>query len=384
MPKSKSKSKSESKGAASDAATEHVLRATLDTTRDRDAALVTERLGAWLEARSPGARVVRVVPPSQSGASSELYFVELADARLAGTTAREAVLRLAPAYPVYPHVDLAAQARCMELARRKSPAPVPRVYACETDADVLGAPFLLMERRHGRGAPDWPSYVKEGWIRDLSTEQRARLWINGLEAVIAVHRTDLRGEAIADLELPVGGPTLLGQSVAYWRRYLELVCEGGEYPVLHEAVDYLERERPALDFEPRLVWGDASLRNLLFVDLVPCALMDFEFAHVGVHAFDAAFYALMDYVMAEGFAQTRRLDGFLGVQQTLDRYEEITGWEVPRRDYFLRMAVTYMSLATTRVFQRLAREGRVPAETVAANPPLLILERIFRTGRLPD
>jgi hypothetical protein len=92
----------------------------------------------------------------------------------------------------------------------------------------------------------------------------------------------------------------------------------------------------------------------------------------------------MDYVMAEGFAQTRRLDGFLGVQQTLDRYEELTGWEVPRRDYFLRMAATYMSLATTRVFQRLAREGRVPAATVAANPPLMILEAIFRSGRLPD
>jgi aminoglycoside phosphotransferase (APT) family kinase protein len=373
-----------SERAAGDAANERVLRATLDTTRDRDAALVGQRLSAWLETQSPGARVVRVEPPAQSGASSELYFVELEDAQLAGATAREAVLRLAPAYAVYPHVDLVAQARCMDLARRKSRAPVPHVYACETDAGVLGAPFLLMERRQGRGAPDWPSYVREGWIRDLPTADRARLWVHGLEAVIAVHRTDLRGETVADLRLPVAGATLLEQSVAYWRRYLELVCEGGDYPALVEAVGYLERERPALDFEPRLVWGDASLRNMLFADLVPCTLLDFEFAHVGLHVFDAAFYAMMDYVMAEGFAQTRRLDGFLGVQQTLDRYEELSGWEVPRRDYFLRMAVTYMSLATTRVFQRLAREGRVPAETVAANPPLVILARILRTGRLPD
>jgi hypothetical protein len=47
------------------------------------------------------------------------------------------------------------------------------------------------------------------------------------------------------------------------------------------------------------------------------------------------------------------------------------------------MAVTYMSLATTRVFQRLARQGRVPPELVAANPPLTILGRILSSGKLP-
>ena len=42
-----------------------------------------------------------------------------------------------------------------------------------------------------------------------------------------------------------------------------------------------------------------------------------------------------------------------------------------------------MRLIDTRVFQRLAREGRVPPELVAANPPLRILERILSSGRLP-
>jgi aminoglycoside phosphotransferase (APT) family kinase protein len=369
--------------AATDAADERVLRATLDTTRDRDAAMVASRLRDWLEARQPGARVVRVEPPSQSGASSELYFVEIAGLIVDNELVEQAVLKLSPAYAVYPFVDLRTQWLAMDLVRRRSSAPVPRVYACEMDPGVLGVPFLLMERRYGRGAPDWPSYVREGWIRDLSPDERTTLWLRGLEVVAAVHQTELAGESSVELRLPTPGTTLLDQSLAYWRRYLELVSAGGDYPVLVTAVEHLERERPSLELAPRLVWGDASLRNMLFSGLEPCTILDFEFAHVGLYPFDVAFYAMMDHVMAEGFAQSPRLSGFLGIQQTLDRYEDLTGWPVPERDYFLRMAVTYMSLATTRVFQRLARDGRVPAETVAANPPLMILEQIVRTGRLP-
>ena len=136
-------------------------------------------------------------------------------------------------------------------------------------------------------APDWPSYVREGWLHDLNQDDQERLWRNGIEAVAAVHRTDLRGEDWHGLTLAVPGTTLLDRMLAYWRRYLEFVSQGGEYPVLEQAVAWLERERPDLEFEPRMVWGDASLRNMLFEGLNPCALLDFEFAHVGIAPFES-------------------------------------------------------------------------------------------------
>ncbi|MBK7251115.1 MAG: phosphotransferase family protein [Gammaproteobacteria bacterium] len=363
---------------------EAVIRGSLDTTRHRDPALVAARLTQWLAARHPGGRVETIEAPLASGASSELFFVSLSGVELEGRPAAEAVLRMAPAYAVYPHVDLAAQFRCMDLVARRSPAPVPRVYFCESDPAVLGAPFLLMERRHGRGAPDWPSYVRQGWLHDLAAAEQAVLWRNAVEVIAAVHRTGLAPQDVAELGLPFGGATLLDQSLRYWRRYLELDRQGGRYPELEESVAWLERQRPNADFAPTLVWGDASLRNMLFDGLQPCALMDFEFAHVGIHAFDIAFFALMDYVMAEGFAGgAPRLPGFPGVQETLDLYERASGRVVPHREYFVRMALTYMSLATTRVFQRLAREKRVPPDLVATNPPLRILGEVLRSGKLP-
>jgi hypothetical protein len=68
----------------------------------------------------------------------------------------------------------------------------------------------------------------------------------------------------------------------------------------------------------------------------------------------------------------------------LDYYESLTGRPVQSRDYMLRMALTYMSLATTRVCQRLASQGRISSAEVALNPPLRLLGEAFDDGRLPD
>jgi aminoglycoside phosphotransferase (APT) family kinase protein len=366
-------------------AAESAIRASLETSRHRDLAEIQRRLTDWLAARWSGASVSRIAVPETSGASSELFFVTLVGTPFKGGAVTEGVLRLSPAYPVYPFVDLGLQLRCMQAAATRSPAPVPQAYAHEADAAAIGAPFLLMERKSGRGAPDWPSYVREGWIKELEPREQRQLWLNGAAAVAAVHATDLSGGILAGAELPTPGSTLLDQSLAYWRRYLELVAPRAHNPILEQAVAWLERERPR-DFAvpPVLVWGDASLRNMLFDGLTPSGLMDFEFAHVGLYPFDIAFYALMDYVMAEGFGEgTPRLPGFLGVMATLDYYQELTGRPVPARKYFLRMAVTYMSLATTRVFQRLAAEGRLPESAIVRNPPVRILTEIFENDRLP-
>jgi len=218
----------------------------------------------------------------------------------------------------------------------------------------------------------------------LPPADQERLWLNGVAAVAAVHATDLSASSLHDADLPAAGATPLDRMLGYWQLYLELDSRNGSYPMLETAVDYLQRARPAAVFEPALVWGDASLRNMLFDGLRPAALMDFEFAHIGIYAFDIAFYALMDYVMAEGLCEgIPRLPGISGIKDTLDYYESITGLPVPHRDYFLRMAVTYMALATTRVYQRLAIQGRFPAEAVAKNPPLRVLTEIFTTGNLP-
>lgn len=356
------------------------IRSSLETTRHRDAADVGRRLDVWLRSHG-GGQVAYIAAPASSGASSELFLVDLVDAPIAGTGRRPAVIRLIGEHAVYPRVDAEMQYLCQVVLNRRSSAPVPRALAFEPDATAIGAAFILMERVDGQGAPDWPSYVRQGWIRDLDDDARGQLWCNAIAAIGQVHATDLAGVDISRLSLPGSGATPIERLVAYWRLYLDVVRRDGDYPALEHAVAWLEREMPAIADPPCLLWGDASLRNMLFRGLCPVALLDLEFAHIGVPQFDIAFFAMMDRVMAEAYTEMPRLTGFWDESRTYEEYERLTGRPVTHGDYFQRMAVVYMSLANTRVYQRLAAEGRMERAEVGRNPPLRYLARMFD---LPD
>jgi aminoglycoside phosphotransferase (APT) family kinase protein len=355
---------------------EKAIRSSLETTRHRHMETVAVGLAQWLD-RNGGGQVVRISTPASSGASSELFLIDLMDAAIAGPGLRPAVLRMIGEHAVYPHVDPEMQFLAQAMLNERSSAPVPRALAFESDPAAIGAAFILMERAEGRGAPDLPSYVKEGWIRDLDATDREALWRNAITAIAAVHTTDLSGRDIARLDLPTAGEESIDRLVAYWRLYRDVVSVDRSYAAIDHAVSWLERHKPALDTGPCMVWGDASLRNMLFRGLEPIALLDLEFAHVGVPHFDIAFFVMMDRVMAEAYAGVPRLSGFWDEARTFDAYEHLSGIKILHRDYFCRMAVTYMALANTRVFQRLAAEDRIDAIEVGRNPPLRFLAKLF-------
>jgi aminoglycoside phosphotransferase (APT) family kinase protein len=357
---------------------DQAIRSSLETTRHRDIDDVRLRLDDWLGDHG-GGRVGHIAAPAASGASSELFLVDLEGAT--GVRLRRCVLRLIGDHAVYPHVDPEMQYLCQRALNERSSAPVPKALAFESDPAAIGAAFILMERAEGGGAPDWPSYVQEGWIHDLDEKSREILWRNAIAAIAQVHGSDVAGLDSRRLGLPVPGEAPLDRLVAYWRRYLDVVSGEGTYPALDHAVAWLEREKPAMPPVTRLLWGDASLRNMLFKGLEPSALLDLEFAHIGVPHFDIAFFAMMDRVMAEAYGGVPRLTGFWGEDRTFDEYERLTGIAISHRPYFCRMAVIYMALANTRVFQRLAAEGRMPWDEVGRNPPLRFLARMFE---LPD
>lgn len=354
------------------------LSKSIDTVSHRDSASLTRGLTAWLEEHRPGTRLLRLSAPEGSGASSELFFMDVEDE---GEPARW-VARLQSAYPVYPYVDLAQQAHCMAAAAQHSKAPVPMVHGVETRAlPGIEAPFLLMEARQGLPAPDIPSYVTHGWLFEAGEEQQRTVWNNGVRAIAALHDTDLAAADPIPSALPTPGDTALERMLVYWEDFLALVSEDGDFPALQDSVKWLRNEAPADLEDSGLVWGDASLRNMLFAGLAPCALLDFEFAHVGIRSFDIVFYAWMDYVMAEGFAGgVPRLPGFPGVRETLELYEELSGRPVRHRDYLMRMAVTYTAVSTTRVFLRMASQGKVSTADVATNIPLVMLGE-YNSGR---
>lgn len=348
-----------------------------DTGRLRDA------IAAWCRETWPGTVVQGVRGKVASGASSELLFLDLSGRE--GRGPETLVLRLASRWPVYPREDLERQGLSLEVAAQGLPTglQVPRVEAVETRSlPGIGRAFLVMSCVEGRAAPDQPSYVLEGWLHDLEDRERESLWLAGIHAMAAVHAAPLSTETALALRLPTAGESALQRLLNYWTLFLSHVEQHGHYPVLRSAVTWLRSQPPPAVSEPCLVWGDASLRNMLFEGLSPRVLLDFEFAHVGLRELDVAFYPLMDFVMAEGFANgAPRLGGFAGLSDSMDHYQAVTGQTINHRGYFLRMALTYMALSTTRVYQRLAVAGDIPPPAVSQNPPLRLLEEVFTERR---
>lgn len=345
------------------------------TAEARDAAIT-----GWLRAKTASdVDIVDVVSPSASGASSEILLITLSRAvEFTGAgKVDQCVVRVKPGYDVYPETDMQRQYLCLAVAAKRSVAPVPVPLAFEEDDSILGAPFYLTELRTGKSAPDVPSYVSAGWIHDLSESDRLMVWKAGLQSIVELQQMDLDDGVLAAAVLDSRADNPLDQALYWWRRYYEFVVEDRNYPVLEEALRVLENERPDYHSKPVFVWGDASFRNMLFQGLKPSALLDFEFAHLGLREFDVAFYALVDRVMAEGFQQTKRLGGFMGKEDSFDYYESLSGNAVRDRDYYTLMASFYNTLAVTRNYQRVEKQGVITAEQVNYNPGMRILDNVL-------
>lgn len=360
------------------------LDSAINTGGGRDADTLGLALGRWISSRWPGATLLSIADKAGSGASSELFFLRIRGRPGAGDGEETVALRLASRWPVYPVEDLRQQAACMAAIADRLPQQytVPAVYASESHSlPGIEAPFLLMACVQGRAAPDQPSYVTEGWLYDLSDRERESLWCEGLRAIAAVHATPMNAQQRNDFALPCAGTSPIDRLLSYWDLFLDHVEMNGRYPCLRASVDWLHAHKP-VDCGPEgFVWGDASLRNMLFHGSHPAVLLDFEFAHWGLRAFDVAFYPLMDYVMAQGFANgAPRLGGFGGMADSFDYYQEVSACPVAEREYFARTALTYMALSTTRVYQRLAVQGVIARADVARNPPLALLDDLM-TGR---
>ena len=136
-------------GGPAELSTDHI------TTSTRDPADLGNLLETWLAAVLPeGAEptVTDVVTPEGSGMSSETLLFTARWTGDDGPIERRCVARIEPELdknPLFPSYDLEMQYRVMKLVGDATTAPVPAMLWLETDASVVGAPFLVMGRIDG-------------------------------------------------------------------------------------------------------------------------------------------------------------------------------------------------------------------------------------------
>ncbi|WP_315901291.1 phosphotransferase family protein [Rhodococcus sp. BP22] len=327
----------------------------------------------WLAKQTgdPDLRVEEVSRNSSTGMSSvSVLFstVRIID----GITKRTPqVLRMVPeesALPVFPEYDLRAQSRVMNAVADFGAVPVPRVRWIEDIGDVLGRPFLVMDRAEGHAPQDNPPYVFDSWMLGANPSRLAELQRNSIVVMAEIHRTP-NPEAILGLS-PGQTPQQRLQSVfdEAWSYYEWTLNSGGmRIPSIEAGFDWVRAHWPSTVSNTTLCWGDARIGNILYDGVVPTAVLDWEAATAGPPELDVAwfiFFHRMYQDMADAFGRPG-LPKFLRPADVIDEFQQISGRKLNDMRFHLVFAAVRCAIIFARIKQRTVHFGDTTAPATA-------------------
>lgn len=294
---------------------------------------------------------------AERGLSTETFLFDLErDGDGGPITVKQLVFRRPPAVSLYPDYDLTRQVMVMNRLR-DTPIAVPVVCWLDRDDKALGTPYYVMEQLPTIGtASDYPSYHSHGLYFDATPEQRATMWWGCVQAISDVHALDWQDLRLEKLLMPQRGAHPLEQVVAYCAEMLSWAPPEDRRQELVDAVDWLRDNI----YQPEhlvLCWGDSRLSNVLYgPQFEVTAVLDWEIAYIGDHEADLAWLLFVDWACTE-YQGVPRLDGTPSREETVERYEQLSGREVRNLRYNEVLAAVEMGLPVSRLDARLRAEG---------------------------
>ena len=243
-------------------------------------------------------------------------------------------------------------------ALRDTPVPVPRVYAFCDDADVIGAPFYVMERLHGV-VPHDPTPVQ-----DLDAEQGRRLSEHFVDVLRAIHEVDIDAVGLGDAAKRTG---YLERQVRRWTDQWHRAKEA-DSPAIDELAVWLAKALP--DSPPTtVVHGDYRLGNVMLdaddrTRII--GVFDWEMATLGDPLADVGYTLLYwgtaDRPPVHPSQVIADRPGFLSAAGVAERY----GVEVEVLDYYVVLAAFKLAIIGEGNRARARQLGAAPASVPMA------------------
>ena len=248
------------------------------------------------------------------------------------------VLRRPPLGHVLPTAhDMNREHRVMT-ALAPTDVPVPRTRANCEDADLIGAPFYVMDEVDGiilRNAED---------LAGLPPDTAAACGEQLVDVLARIHQVDYEAVGLGDFGRPDG---FLERNLNRWRTQWDK-NKAADLPAIDEIGRRLHASRPESG-PSAIVHGDYRLDNTMLAPDDPgriVAVLDWEMSTLGDPLTDVGL--LLVYWGRSGDDAVNRPDsttapGFLTTDQVVARYADVSGRSVDHLDFYVVFA--YYKLA---------------------------------------
>ena len=327
---------------------------------------VHARLSEWIKgkAEDDNAKISSFSRPSGSGMSSETLLFESSWGKGESETNKQLVARLAPTsqdIPVFPNYDLSSQVRIMKLVEKSTNIKVPKVLWLEQSLDILGVPFFVMERIHGRVPPDIPPYVFGGWLYDANPQDQNKLQKFCVEIIAQLSQIELNSVDTGFLEAKSQGNTALERHFANQKEYYNWVIKGTRrHEVIEQAFEWLESNWPE-ESEAVVSWGDARIGNIMFDDMSyePVAVLDWEMAGLAPVEVDLGWMIFM-HTFFQVIAEAMEFPGmpnFMTSSDVTSTFAELTDIIPKNIEWFEIYAATRHAIIMSRINDRSVHFG---------------------------
>jgi aminoglycoside phosphotransferase (APT) family kinase protein len=309
-----------------------------------DEQFAVDRVAAFLRARGVTDLDPECVEVTQfwAGQSNLTYLLRLG--------AWEAVLRRPPLGPVAPRAhDMAREFHILERLHPRFPL-APRPFFLCSDPSVIGAPFYLMERRHGRVVdqdfpPDWQA---DPALHRALSESVVRVLVD-------LHAVDWQAAGLGEISRPDG---YMRRQVVGWTERLARARTPG-LPDADALGTWFVENLPAPQ-APTVIHNDYKLNNVL-LDADDAsrvsAVLDWEMATVGEPLSDLAML-LVYWTSADecelmgGLRSVTAEPGFLSRREVLDLYARWSGRDVSDIQFHLAFAYFKIGVIVQQIYYR--------------------------------
>jgi aminoglycoside phosphotransferase (APT) family kinase protein len=264
---------------------------------------------------------------------------------------REYVLRRPPLGPVAPKAhDMVREYRVLRAVHPHFPQTPQALVLCE-DSAVLGAPFFVMERRHG-------SVLREEIPPVIAADPAHPRMISEafLETLVQLHALDVSTDEMRELGKPDG---YVERQVRGWAdRWQRAKTE--EFAEMDEVIAWLAARIPP-PLPPSLIHNDYKLDNIMLAPSSPGrveAVLDWEMATLGDPLSDFGLtlcywvWATDPEVRAAGIPALTAGPGWHTRDQLVERYAELTRRDVAHIGYYEVLGVFKLCVIIQQIYCR--------------------------------